>query len=524
MQTMQEEQLTQGEAPSDDAAEPSWRHPPVTLIWAVVGFAIFLSAVWTARNEAALVPDIALYTARFVKVAACFAIAWLFRNHIPSVERMIVVGGAFIVAHDVVYAVASVNVLYGIPAVAVTSGLLSGVGEACIIIVYAHLFSTYEPRLSAVGVPIAYLLNEAFYLSSLYVPSDILVIIRPLAKVAGIAILAWCLARKTQVNPTSREYPLQYGMSTKPDQQPPLRFLSSSQEWMLILAGTTLFPLLFGLIAQMCSNANTNSGLYDITNELVAIALITGLVVLTAKRGTKLTFESILFIAFPLFATGCLLLPALWYQNQPYAGIMVKCGYTVYQVLLWVLLARKSYEDLRHTYLYFGIFYGIFELTTAAARLIASNLYYTYALDIQFMSFLSLFSLWLIALYGLLFFAISRRWQKYGAQHSHAAPTPLAQTTAKPVDEPTFDAAGTTDDFAAKVDVFCQEFGLSQREHVVLIEAIHGYSMENIGKKLFISRETVKTHLRRIYQKTGVSGKQELIGYIDKYEPKNTPR
>ena len=33
------------------------------------------------------------------------------------------------------------------------------------------------------------------------------------------------------------------------------------------------------------------------------------------------------------------------------AGLLVKCGYTLYQVMFWMLLVRKAYEDPRHTYL-----------------------------------------------------------------------------------------------------------------------------------------------------------------------------
>lgn len=41
-----------------------------TALLAAVGLALFLSAVWTARNENALVSDYGLYAARFVVVPA----------------------------------------------------------------------------------------------------------------------------------------------------------------------------------------------------------------------------------------------------------------------------------------------------------------------------------------------------------------------------------------------------------------------------------------------------------------------
>ncbi len=485
-----------------------WRALPTTLFIAVIAFAVFLSAVWTARNEAALVPDYALYAARFAKVLACFTIAFFFRNHIPSVNNLVMVGSGFIVVHLIIYGCMYSSVLpeEAYQLIGLISGSLSGLGEACIILVFAHLFSTFEPKISAVAIAIAYLLNEILYTLTLCMPSEYIIVFRAVGKIIGIVLLAWCLFRKCAVKKEESEYPLQYGMSTKIDSTPPLKFLSNSQEWMLILAGTSLFPFLFGLIAQMCSTVNTNSGLYDIATEAIAIVLLLCLVAFCIKFGVNLKFSLILSIVVPLFATGCLFLPMLWYQGAPYAGLLVKCGYTIFQVLLWVLLVHKAYDDLRHTYLYFGIFYGLFELMTASARLIASNIYNTHILDQQFMSYLALLSLWLIAIYGLIFFAISQRWD----QSATSSEKILHSWDGS-------DESNETDSFTLHVEAFAADYELTSRENDVLLESIHGYSMENIGKKLYISRETVKTHLRHIYVKTGVSGKQELISFIDHY-------
>lgn len=521
----------------------SSRRTQVTALLAAIGLALFLSAVWTARNENALVSDFGLYAARFSKVVACFVIAFLMRSHIPSVERMLGAGAAFIGLHLAAYAM---TVALGPEApeylmASLFSGVFSGIGEACIILLFAHLLSTFAPCISAVAIPLAYLVNEALYYSTLYLPIPLILALRPAGKIAGIAVLWWCLRRKQVVSEVAEEHPFQYGITLRTNREPLLGFLSGSQDWMLILAGTTLFPLLFGFIAQICSNAGTNSGLYDVVNELMALGLLVLLVVYGLMRGRRITFDEVLYFTVPLFATGCLLLPFFWSGQVPYAGLLVKCGYTLYQVMFWMLLARKCYEDIRHTYLYFGIFYGLFELATAAARLAASSLYQADMIDFETVAAVTLFSLWLIALYGLLFFAISKYWQRgvstaAGAESSEAmrlasgvvaVDSPEAETTvaapAKDGDvaqgdgepgQPEADASP----FARNLEAFCQRYDLTPREREVLLEAMHGYSMENIGRRLYVSRETVKTHLRRIYNKVGVSGKQELISFIDRLD------
>lgn len=504
----------------------SARRPSLTALLAAVGLALFLSAVWTARNENALVSDYGLYAARFAKVIACFVIALLMRGHIPSVSRMLAVGAAFIAVHLVAYG--AVLVL-GPEApeylmASMLSGVFSGIGEACIILLFAHLLSTFAPRVSAVSIPLAYLLNEALYYSTLYLPIPVILLLRPLGKVAAIAVLWWCIRRKQALPARGEELPFQYGLSLRASSEPMLGFLSGSQDWMLILAGTTLFPFLFGFIAQVCSSAGTNSGLYDVVNELMALGLLVLLVAYGALRGRRLTFDEVLYFTVPLFATGCLLLPYFWDGPVPLAGLLVKCGYTLYQVMFWMLLARKCYEDIRHAYLYFGIFYGLFELATAAARLLASSLWRAAMVDFQTMAFVALFSLWLIALYGLLFFAISKFWQRRGAAVDPEVASRVSACSDATVASESPSAGGEPgpeeqlSPFARNLDAFCERYDLTPREREVLLEALHGYSMENIGRRLYVSRETVKTHLRRIYNKVGVSGKQELISFIDHYD------
>lgn len=520
------------------------RRSSLTALLAAVGLALFLSAVWTARNENALVSDFGLYAARFAKVIACFAIAFIMRGHIPSVPRMLAVGAAFIGLHLAAYGAA---LALGPEApeylmASVLSGVFSGIGEACIILLFAHLLSTFAPSVSAVAIPAAYLLNEILYYSTLYLPTPAILVLRPVGKVTALAVLWWCICRKRSVPSADDELPFQYGVSLRTSREPVLGFLSSSQDWMLILAGTTLFPFLFGFIAQVCSNAGTNSGLYDVVNELMALGLLVLLVAYGALRGRRLTFDEALYFTVPLFATGCLLLPYFWNGSVPLAGLLVKCGYTLYQVMFWMLLARKCHEDIRHTYLYFGIFYGLFELATAAARLWASSLWQADMIDFDTMALVALSSLWLIALYGLLFFAISKFWQRRAEIAGPCAMQPMPPAVAAAVSEGASEAsdpietavaadaavaagsAGFDEEpspFARNLDAFCARYDLTPREREVLLEALHGYSMENIGRRLYVSRETVKTHLRRIYNKVGVSGKQELISFIDHYDEKS---
>lgn len=55
---------------------------------------------------------------------------------------------------------------------------------------------------------------------------------------------------------------------------------------------------------------------------------------------------------------------------------------------------------------------------------------------------------------------------------------------------------------------------ISEREKEIILLIIKGYSNYKIGDTLFISINTVKTHLRNIYNKFGIKSRLELISYI----------
>ncbi len=72
-------------------------------------------------------------------------------------------------------------------------------------------------------------------------------------------------------------------------------------------------------------------------------------------------------------------------------------------------------------------------------------------------------------------------------------------------------AVRETDRFEEACALLAREAGLSRREAEILPLALKGRTGERIAAEFFISKSTVDTHLRRIYQKCGVHSRQELI-------------
>ena len=77
-------------------------------------------------------------------------------------------------------------------------------------------------------------------------------------------------------------------------------------------------------------------------------------------------------------------------------------------------------------------------------------------------------------------------------------------------------AVQETDRFEEACELIANEAGLSAREREILPLALRGRTSERIAGEFYISKNTVETHLRRIYTKCGVHNKQELIDLGEK--------
>jgi LuxR family transcriptional regulator, transcriptional regulator of spore coat protein len=54
---------------------------------------------------------------------------------------------------------------------------------------------------------------------------------------------------------------------------------------------------------------------------------------------------------------------------------------------------------------------------------------------------------------------------------------------------------------------------LSTRERVVLAELSKGDTLEEIARRLFVSRNTVKTQVRAVYRKVGATSRTEAVAW-----------
>lgn len=65
-----------------------------------------------------------------------------------------------------------------------------------------------------------------------------------------------------------------------------------------------------------------------------------------------------------------------------------------------------------------------------------------------------------------------------------------------------------------KIEAFCKKYDITKREKDILLLIMNNHTKNEIGKKLFISPNTVKRHIYNIYKKTNVENREDLIKMI----------
>ena len=90
----------------------------------------------------------------------------------------------------------------------------------------------------------------------------------------------------------------------------------------------------------------------------------------------------------------------------------------------------------------------------------------------------------------------------------------MTSADAAPADEP----SAKPGKFMQRCNALAQEKGLSARETEVFILLAKHMEAKAIAEELFISFNTVRTHIEKIYTKLDVHSRRELLDMVDSYK------
>lgn len=243
---------------------------------------------------------------------------------------------------------------------------------------------------------------------------------------------------------------------------------------------------------------------------VVMIAIAVASVVLFGEAKIDLAYK----LVVPLMAAGLLLLPFLAPGQEAVAAIAIMSGYILFEIYVWGSLSDRAANTGAPTALVFGfgktgMNVGLLAGTFAGLRFGSSS---SMLLVGVLVFIVYLFIVMENAMSPGLGVALSLSRSEEGERAPESSKVTLAEAAQMDLSE-VFNAM--LDERCAVVAERC---GLSARETEVLGLLARGRSLQAIADVLGVAYSTVKTHTDRIYAKTGVHSRQELVALLERVE------
>ena len=376
----------------------------------------------------------------------------------------------------------------GSEAVAISGSVVGAVGVVASTLVWGSFFLRLPLKQGLAYVLVAYMVN--FFLQPvcyLLFPTGAVFVMSLLAIGGPLClILAQAtLPRAATPQPATTDDEAQAGMGEDEAPEKPRRQAS--------FVGVLVAFALYSLVLTLRSPVSFLSGSLIIT-VLYGIALVCTVVLYGAMivKQAPPAFERIMQLLLAVFAVGFFLQPfasGIFFDVPP--AILMVATALIY-MLVWVAVIDIMHLSRIHPFAIVGIWgacYGCPRLLYFILRAF---------FPIQNDSIEAIVMTALIALFCLfiVFFLVSWHLPK-----THSFFQGLRQSDA---------AAADASLPPSEWQRIAQEKGLTEREREVFYLVCERFSRQYIAKQLFISENTVKAHLKRIYAKLGIHSKYDL--------------
>jgi DNA-binding NarL/FixJ family response regulator len=181
------------------------------------------------------------------------------------------------------------------------------------------------------------------------------------------------------------------------------------------------------------------------------------------------------------------------------SNVLLSAGNTLFDMVAWVVLAEIANRNRAAALAVFSWGRGVCALGSIAGAALGvwcNSLIVTSPDLLEFVSGVMLVAVAAYALIGLRTFSFSETVEGVDSGEGPAA------------------AASPEDVFEARCTQVIEQYGLSKREGEVFRMLARGRDRTYVQEQLVISRNTVKAHVRHIYEKLGVHSHQDLIDLV----------
>ena len=254
----------------------------------------------------------------------------------------------------------------------------------------------------------------------------------------------------------------------------------------------------------------------------VTAALGMGIFLVALYNNNRFNYHTNYLKVSIVVACSMFVLPFLHHSLLPILLGIVDTLYFLSLILMWAMsieVAKSNQWDLKFVA---GIFIGLVHVIVTAGFIVSSTLV-VYELDQQevyfIVSLVSVFFILLVIVYLMLNSQDSQAVLYEFAieeveQEQAISPAQLNNELKPEVDRQVLISTYSEKSLRENKKL-TEVYGLTEREMDILILALTGRNAQGIADILYISQNTVKTHLKNIYKKFDVHSHKELLEFIE---------
>ena len=443
------------------------------------------------------------------------------------------------------------------PLVAI-GGALLGLGSAGFYMMWQRLFASQEASIGNFNLMQGTAWGAVLYFGLHMIPGAVTAFLIPVLFLPLFGLCIWVQSRSIDA--------AQPMFEDKPYEHPAIYCNAVRAYWRSAVSVAGL-GLCTGVLRALAIGAPQVGSLVNIMSMAGALAGASVLLYLWKRTNLRMNIPALYRIAFPFLLTSLLVMP---FAPEEYLKWLAAITYAVYSVALMLSMMQSAQasrdQGLNPVFIYglFGsVIYGFHDLgfisvtmlgnvdVLGIPRLAVVALAAGYVLGIMFFLGTGGFKLDRLSTTSADSIELVAPREDVTANHSlresGECPGERAagdvQPAATATDDATACAAGKADQPTAsappaapqqqerrnridddrafkdaiskKVALLQQRYGLSSREAEVAEYVAHGYTAVRIAEMLFVSDNTVRTHVKRIYAKLDIHRKGELLDMIE---------
>jgi DNA-binding CsgD family transcriptional regulator len=469
-----------------------------------VGFAFSRAWVFTAFSASLLAADEpvqlmdTLYIFSLISLVALLVVGGLAERQcerlMASLPGRLLPAGLSILGTTLI-PLAGFSHTAGLACLAISAGA-TGLGSGLFVLFWGRVYSTTGAPVAAAEVSVAFILATLpVPLILLLPPAGLLSIVTLLPIASSLVLFINCYPRMQKE--ASEEYE-GWHLETVG--------LGFRLVMVKLLGSSLVFGCVVSLMHSLAPTAVPPSPAADSGITLLLSALIAGsitLAVLFFSRRLDLAFTYRPVLIF--MSLGCLLFPFL--DNfAAIAWTFTMSGYLCFEIMNWVTLCDITYRFNLPPFRVFGFGRAAVSGGVLVGALIAQWLNQNLEFTFQIVTALS-FAMVFVMIVTYTFTLTERDVARITRQRARM-----------PQPGNGFNEGPSLDD---RLAMLAEEHGIGERGLEILQLLARGRSGTRIEQELYISRGTVNTHMRRLYQKLGVHTRQELLDMIDATDAKN---